>query len=171
MGKTRIASKIISIISRLAGLGYFITAIYSIVCLATKWCITPYGEGKYLHINYPFSQMPFLNIDNNANYILFSFLLPVTMYGLFFWLTADLFLVFSKSKLFTLWNLLRLKRFYLFNGMAPFPAIVISSFFVETESIVWLLAVVHGILGVFVWLVAALFKQGMQLQNEQDLFI
>jgi hypothetical protein len=171
MGKTKLIAKIFSIISRLAGLGYLVTVIYSVICLATKWCITPYGDGKYLHINYPFSQTPFLNLDNNTNYILFAFLLPITLYGLFFWLAANLFFVFSRPKLFTISNLLQLKRYYMFNWLAPFPAIMISSFFVETESEVWLLAVVHSILGVFVWMVAAIFKQGLQLQNEQDLFI
>ena len=101
----------------------------------------------------------------------FSFLLPLTLYGFFFWLVSNLFSVFSKPKLFTVLNLQQLKRFYLFNWLVPFPAIIISSFFVETESALWLLAVVHGILGVFAWMVAAIFKQGLQLQNEQDLFI
>lgn len=171
MDRTKIIARIFSVISRLLAVGYVATVIYSAVCLATKWCITPYGEGKFLHINYPFSQKPFLNIDNNTNYIFFSFLLPILLYGLFFWLTANLFLVFSRSKLFTLSNLLQLKRFYLFNWLAPFPVIIVSSFFVEIESALWLLAVVHGILGVFAWMVAAIFKQGLQLQNEQDLFI
>jgi hypothetical protein len=31
--------------------------------------------------------------------------------------------------------------------------------------------VLHLIMGIFVWFVAAIFKQGIQLQNEQDLFI
>lgn len=171
MGKTKFTAKVLFIISRIVGIGYLATAIYSVICLATKSCITPYGEGRFLHINYPFSQTPFLNIDNNGSYIFFSFLLPITLYGLFFWLTANLFLVFSKPKLFTLPNLLQLKRFYLFNWLAPFPAIIISSFFVETESVLWLLAVVHTVLGVFAWMVAAIFKHGLQLQKEQDLFI
>ncbi len=171
MVKTKFTAKIFSVISRLLAVAYIITAIYSVVCIATKWCLTPYGDGKYLHINFPFSPTPFLNIDNNANYILFSFLLPITLYGLFFWLTANLFLVFLKIKLFALTNLLQLKRFYLFNWLAPFPALIIGSFFVETESALWLLAVVHCVLGVFAWMVAAIFKQGLQLQNEQDLFI
>lgn len=171
MGKTKLAAKIISFISRVLAIAYFLMAVYSVICLATNWCTTPYGDGQFLHINYPFSQTPFLNVENNANYIFFSFLLPITLYGLFFWLTANLFLVFSRSKLFTLPNLLQLERFYLFNWLAPFPAIIISSFFVDTESIIWLLAAVHSILGVFAWMVAAIFKQGLQLQNEQDLFI
>lgn len=171
MSKTKLAAKIISFISRVLSTAYFLMAVYSVICLATKWCITPYGDGKFLHINYPFSQTPFLNVDNNANYIFFSFLLPITLYGLFFWLTANLFLVFSRPKLFTQSNLLQLKRFYLFNWLVPLPAIIISNFFVETESALWLLAVVHSVLGVFAWMVAAIFKQGLQLQNEQDLFI
>ena len=171
MGRTKIVARFFSIISHILAVGYLATVIYSAVCLSSKWSTTPYGDGKFLHINFPFSQTPFLNVDNNANYIFFSFLLPLTLYGFFFWLVSNLFSVFSKPKLFTVLNLQQLKRFYLFNWLVPFPAIIISSFFVETESALWLLAVVHGILGVFAWMVAAIFKQGLQLQNEQDLFI
>jgi hypothetical protein len=171
MVEIKSAAKIISIISRVLAIAYFLMALYSIICLLTKCFITPYGEGNYLHINYPFTDKAFLNVDNNANYIFFSFLLPITLYALFFWLTANLFLVFSKPKLFTPVNLLQLKRFYLFNWLASFPAIIVSSFFVQIESAMWLLAAVHFVLGVFAWMVAAIFKQGLQLQNEQDLFI
>ena len=171
MDKTKLAAKIASILGRIMAIGYISTALYSLLCLATKLFVTPYGEGQFMHINFPFSQTPFLNIDNNAAYIICSFLLPIILYGIFFWLVANLFSVFSKPKLFTILNLLQLKRFYLFNWLVPFPALIISSFFVETESIVWLLATIHGILGVFAWMVAAIFKQGLQLQNEQALFI
>lgn len=171
MDKTKLAAKIASSISRIVAIGYLVTALYSVLCLATHMFVTSYGEGKFVHINFPFSQRPLLNVDNNAAYIIFSFLLPITLYGIFFWLVANLFAVFSKPKLFTKPNLLQLKKFYLFNWFVPFPVLIISSFFVETESIVWLLATIHGILGVFAWMVAAIFKQGLQLQNEQDLFI
>lgn len=171
MDKTKLAAKILSFLSRIMAIGYLASTAYSTICLTSNWCITPYGEGKYLHINYPFSQTPFLNIDNTINYIVFSFLLPLTLYGLFFWLVSNLFLVFSKPKLFTLLNLLQLKKFYLFNWLVPFPASIISSFFVEVESAIWLLATIHAVLGVFTWMVAAIFEQGLQLQNEQDLFI
>lgn len=171
MSKTKLTAKIFSFLSRVLAIGYLTSVVYSIVCLVNDWCITPYGEGKYLHINYPFSTIPFLNIDNNINYMLFSFLLPVTLYGVFFWLVSDLFLVFSKPKLFTIANLLQLRKFYLFNWLAPFPASIVSSFFVEVESAIWLLALLHAILGIFTWMVAAIFEQGLQLQNEQDLII
>ncbi len=171
MGKTTLTAKIITLLSRILAIAYFIMAIYSVLCLATKCCVTPYGDGQYLHINYPFSQKPFLNVDNNANYIVFSFLLPIILYALFFWLTGNLFAVFSKTKLFTHYNLSELKKFYLFNWFIPFPAIIISSFFVEIINMIWLLAAIHGIFGIFTWMVAAIFKQGLRLQNEQDLFI
>ena len=34
-----------------------------------------------------------------------------------------------------------------------------------------IVAVIHFILGVFAYFLAAIFKQGLQLQKEQDLFI
>lgn len=171
MGKTKLIAKVILLFSRVLAIAYLLMAVYSGICLTTKSWVSPYGDGKYLHINYPFSQMPFLNVDNNTNYIIFSFLLPILLYALFFWVTANLFAVFSRPKLFTHSNLLALKKFYLLNWLLPFPAIIISSFFVEIINMIWLLAVIHGIFGIFAWMVAAIFKQGLQLQKEQDLFI
>ncbi|TWI85820.1 Protein of unknown function (DUF2975) [Lacibacter cauensis] len=171
MGKTKLIAKFIAFFSRVLAIAYLLMAVYSSICLTTKCFVTPYGNGQYLHINYPFSQKPFLNVDNNASYIFFSFLLPIILYALFFLLTGNLFAVFSKTKLFTHYNLSELKKFYLFNWFIPFPAIIISSFFVEIINMIWLLAIIHCIFGIFTWMVAAIFKQGLRLQNEQDLFI
>lgn len=167
----KFSAKILVLVSRIIAIAYLTSAIYSIICINSGWCITPYGEGKFLHINYPFTQKPFLNIDNNTAYIIFSFLLPIGLYGLFFWLVSKLFSVFAKPKLFTHTNLMHLKKFYWFNWVVPLAAVVMGSFFVEVEGIIWLLVALHFILGLFAWMVAAIFKQGLSLQNEQDLFI
>jgi hypothetical protein len=144
---------------------------YALICLLTGWNIVPYGDGKFLHINYPFTNAAFLNIDNNLPYIIFSFSLPLLFYGFFFYLTGRIFKIFSLPKLFTVDNLNQLKKYYWLNLFVPLPALLLASFFVEIEFIVALLVLVHFVLGLFAWLLATLFSQGLKLQNEQDLFI
>lgn len=171
MNQTKIISRILFYICSVLSAGYLIIALYSLFCLATDFSITPYRNGEYLHINYPFTEQPFLNIDNNYPYIIFSFLLVLISYGIFFWFSAKVFKVFFQPKLFTRDHILQLKRFYLYNIFIPLPLVIVASFFVEVESIVWGLVFIHFMLGIFCLFLANIFKQGLHLQNEQDLFI
>ncbi|AZA82762.1 DUF2975 domain-containing protein [Chryseobacterium lactis] len=171
MNQTKIISKILFYICTLLSVGYLITFVYSILCLTTDFSVTPYKDGQYLHINYPFTEQPFLNIENNYPYIIFSFLLVLISYGIFFWLSAKVFKVFFQEKLFTRDHIQQLKRFYLYNIFIPLPVVVVASFFVEVESIIWGLVFIHFMLGIFCLFLANIFKQGLHLQNEQDLFI
>ncbi|MFY7816426.1 MAG: DUF2975 domain-containing protein [Chryseobacterium taeanense] len=171
MNQSKSISKILYYLCILFSAGYLLTFIYSGVCLLTGFAVTPYKEDLYLHINYPFTEQPFLNIENNYPYILFSFLLVLLTYGIFFWLSAKVFNVFFQKKLFTEENILRLKRFYIYNIFFPLPIVIISSLFVEVESIIWGLVFIHFMLGIFCFFLANIFKQGLHLQNEQDLFI
>ena len=167
----RLISKLVAFIFLLLGAVYGLTFLYSLICLFTGWNLVPFSEGKQLNILYPFSGKPFLILDNNGPYIVFSFLLPCLLYAGFFFLTSRMFGVFKRPRLFTAPNHLQLKRFYVFNLLVPPLSVTVAFFFVEIEFIVGVLVVLHLIMGIFVWFVAAIFRQGIQLQNEQDLFI
>lgn len=171
MAQTKIIAKILYGICLALSVAYLATAVYSVFCLATGFAITPYGENGFLHINYPFTGKPFLNVDNDYSYIIFSFLLVLVAYGVFFRLSAGVFRVFFQSKLFTRENIRHLRRFYVYNIFFPLPLVVIASFFVEVESMVWGLVFIHFMMGIFCLFLANIFSQGVNLQNEQDLFI
>jgi hypothetical protein len=171
MNSAKSIAKILYYICLVLAIFYLTTILYAVLCLLTRFGISAYGEGQYLHINYPFTNNPFLNIDNNLPYIIFSFLLPLILYGVFFWLAANVFKVFFQTKLFTQQNIFNLRRFYMLNLIVPVIAAVLASVFVPVESAIWVLVVVHGILGIFTYFLAAIFKQGLNLQNEQDLII
>lgn len=171
MNQTKIISRILFYICSLLSAGYLIMVLYSLLCLITGFSVTPYKNGQYLHINLPFTEQPFLNIENNYPYMIFSFLLVLIAYGIFFWFSAKVFRVFFQQKLFTVENIAQLKKFYLYNIFFPLPLAVIASFFVEVESMVWGLVFIHFMLGIFCLFLANIFKQGLHLQNEQDLFI
>lgn len=171
MNQTKIISKILYYLCCIVSAGYLITFVYSVFCLVTDFSVTPYKNNLYLHINYPFTEQPFLNIERYYPYIIFSFLMVLFLYGIFFWLSAKVFKVFFQSKLFIKENILQLKRFYMYNIFIPLPAVITASFFVEVESIIWGLVFIHFMLGIFCLFLANIFKQGLHLQNEQDLFI
>lgn len=171
MKKTKLISKIFYYICAVAAIGYLGTFIYVLFCLLTGLGITPYNEHLQLHINYPFTNMPFLNIENNYPYIIFSLSIPLFLYGVFFGLSARLFKVFFQPKLFIKENVTELSRFYIFNIFIPLPLVIAARFFVEIETAVLALVIVHFILGIFCFFLANIFKQGLQLQNEQDLYI
>ena len=171
MNRAKFICKILFYITFLLGLLYLLTVLYSSACLITGWGTNIYGEGKYLHILYPFTQTPFLNVDNNTAYKLFSYLLPLSFYALFFLQASQVFKAFTKPKLFAIPNLGQLKRFYWLNLLLPVISTVAASVFVPIEGIITILIGVHFILGIFAFLLAEIFRQGLKLQNEQDLYI
>lgn len=171
MAQTKIISKILYSICLVLSAGYLLTLMYSVFCLVTGYAVTPYDGNRYLHINYPFTERPFLNVDNDFGYIAFSFLLILAGYGIFFWLSAGVFRVFFQPKLFTRANIGQLKVFYIYNVFFPLPLAILASFFVEVEAMIWGLVFTHFMLGIFCLFLSNIFAQGVNLQNEQDLFI
>lgn len=171
MNQTKIISKILYYICTVLSAGYLITLAYSVFCLAAGYGVTPYKNGEFLHINFPFTEQPFLNIEDNYPYIIFSFLTVLLSYGIFFWLSAIVFRVFFQEKLFTADHIRQLTIFYRYNIFIPLPLVIVASFFVEVESMIWGLVFIHFMLGIFCLFLANIFKQGLHLQNEQDLFI
>lgn len=170
MKRVKIIARALYIISRILALGYSITTLYAAFCIVTGVWTSPYEE-KFLHIFYPFTTRPFLIADNNVSYLIFSLLLPLGLYSVFFWWVSGVFKVFFQSRLFTAQNIVHLNRFCIFNLIAPVLATILSSFFVPIDGIIWELIVVHIILGTFTFFFTAIFRQGLDLQNEQDLFI
>lgn len=171
MNHTKIISQTLFVVCCLLATGYLATTLYSVFCLLTGSGTTPYEDNSYLHINFPFTVTPFLNIENNTAYKVFSFLMPLLLYGFFFLLSARVFRIFFQPRYFTLENLARLRYFYVANVFIPLPLTVISAFFVEVNPAIWLLVFVHFMLGIFSLLLANIFRQGLNLQRDQDLFI
>ncbi len=171
MRYTKLISRILYVAAMAISLFYFAIILYSSICLSTGWCTEPYGDGQYLHILFPFSKRPFLNVDNNTAYIVFSFLLPLALYGLFFLLSANVFRIFFQQRLFTQPHVKQLMIFCGTNLAVPVIAAVVAGMFVEVENGIWMLVAVHVVLGLFAYFLAAIFRQGLELQNEKDLFI
>ncbi|MDG3583146.1 DUF2975 domain-containing protein [Galbibacter pacificus] len=169
MKKTNIISKILYAVTRVLAWLYFFTAIYGFICSVTKTNIKPVA-GQTI-IEYPFTDVPFLILNNSTPYLVFSFLLPTLAYALFFWLLSNVFQVFYQQKLFTVANIAHLKRFYAINLFLPILLVIISSFFTEIEREIYMIIALHMFLGIFIFIISEIFQQGLDLQNEQDLYI
>ena len=172
MQNVKTVSKILFYVTRFLAILYFSISAHSIIALITDWSLTTKDNGKYFQICYPFTQKPFLVGENNLGYMIFNFLLPLSLYGLFFLLVSNIFKVFFQPKLFTLNGIKHLKRFYLGNLILPSLSVLLASIFTnKVEDPFEFLIMIHFILGVFTYFLAAIFNQGLSLQNEQDLYI
>ncbi|MES2776520.1 MAG: DUF2975 domain-containing protein [Bacteroidota bacterium] len=171
MGNVKLISRILFYFTRVIAAFYFIMAAYAAMTLVTGWSISFRESGKYFQVLIPFTKTPILNGDNNLPYIFFEFLGPLSLYGLFFWLLGNVFKVFFQPRLFTGNGIKHLKRFYLGNFIVPGVMVLIVSLIDNpgTEGIS--VIILHAIIGVFAYFLAAIFKQGLNLQNEQDLII
>lgn len=171
MNQVKIIATFLKYLCYVLAFGYLLTVIYSAFGIISGSFVKTMKNGSNLHILFPFSDTTFLIAENNIKYILFSFLLPMLFYGIFFMLSSQVSTVFLKNKIFTLENQKIFERYYIYNTYLPLPLIFIASFFVETESIIWILLFIHLILGIFSLFLSTICKQGLHLQHDQDLII
>jgi tryptophan-rich sensory protein len=106
--------------------------------------------------------------DYTGSY-LFTYLFTVAFYGLFLWLLSGVFHAFKQKKLFTEKGAVQLSRFYITNLLMPFLFLVLFLFFRNDMSDIIRIMFLHLVIGVFAYFMAAIFKQGLLLQEEQDL--
>jgi hypothetical protein len=92
-------------------------------------------------------------------------------YGVFAWLISDVFKVYLQPVLFTAKAVRKLKVFYLFNFFAPVLFLIGAVLFAEEIKDIVIISILHFIIGIFVFFMAAIFQQGVSLQTEQDLTI
>ena len=127
------------------------------------------GEGSgVLTIFYPFTEKPFLLIDTDRSFLITSSLV-VIFYGIFLVLLTRVFDAFRQERLFTPKGVRSLTSFYAANFLLPIAAIVVLLATGEPIGDLIIITVLHFILGIFIYFMTAIFKQGLELQNEQDL--
>ncbi|MBA5630153.1 DUF2975 domain-containing protein [Moheibacter lacus] len=169
MKKSKTISKFLFYLTRSLAWVYVMTVVYGSFSWFTQTNLEL--EQNQTIINYPFSEKSFLILEDNMTYFVFAFLIPVLCYALFFWLLSNVFKVFYQQKLFTQENIIHLRRFYLTNIFLPTTLIIFSSFFIEVEKEIISIVMLHLFLGVFAFFMSEIFSQGLNLQNEQDLYI
>lgn len=172
MKKVKIISTILFYPVRILAIVYLIVTLYSAISVFTEWSYITRESGMYFSVCYPFTDTPFLNGHNSMSYKLFNFLIPIGFIGIFFLILSNIFNVFRQPKLFTDYGVKQLKWFCLINiFILPVNILLASIFTDKIEEGLDIVAVVVFILGIFSLFLAAIFKQGLNLQNEQDLYI
>jgi hypothetical protein len=125
-------------------------------------------ENNSFRLLLPFTQTPFLLGDYTVAYLV-SYLSTMAFYGLFLWMLSDVFKTFRQPKLFTPKGVLRLSRFYILNLVVPFVFLLLLLWFGQEIIDIVRIILLHLVIGVFAFFMAAIFRQGLILQEEQDL--
>ena len=174
MKTVRFVAGILFYVSRILALSVLLVAIYatSVVLLhlmnaSAKLPLRVVDDNTF-YIFYPFTGKVFLLGDYTASYLITN-LLMILFYGVFLWMLSAVFNAFRQQKIFSKKGVVRLSRFYVLNFLMPilFIALLIS-FGREALDLIRLI-LLHLIIGVFAFFMAAIFKEGLILQEEQDL--
>lgn len=173
MKTTRLVASAMYHFTRILSLLYLVTAAYVIFILLftinkpPAWLPLHITEGHF-EIYYPFSHSPFLLGDYTPAFI--TIMILVTLgYGMFLWMLSNIFKTFREEKLFTPKGVKRLSIFYLANFIIPI--LILTGFGIAKIEISDMLIItcLHFVIGIFAYFMAAIFKQGLLLQEEQDL--
>jgi hypothetical protein len=174
MKTTRFISTASFYITRVLALAYLATGSYAALALICYRFNHATGlmsvADQHFEIYYPATKTGFLIGDYEFGYIASS-LAVVFLYGLFFWLLGDVFTAFRQHKLFTVIAVKQLSRFYLFNIIAPPVVLLLMAIFSIDEVAAKVILVLHFVIGIFAYFMAAIFKQGLSLQEQQDFTI
>jgi hypothetical protein len=172
MKSVRIVANILFYLTRVAAVLYLITAAYSlviIVLLGLGSHAPMHTDNGRFEIYYPFTKTIFLLGDYSGSYLTMM-ILVISFYGVFLWLLSNVFNAFRQLKLFTPKGVMRLSRFYITNLTVPVICLIAAMlFYREAVSDVMMLTFLHLIIGIFAFFMAAIFRQGLVLQEEQDL--
>lgn len=119
-------------------------------------------------IFYPFTKTPFLLGDYTTDFMVSS-LSFIAFYTLFVWFLGDVFHAFRQPKLFTPKGVSQLSRFYITNLALPVLFLLLVGLFGQELSDMLRIGFLHIVIGIFAYFMASIFRQGLVLQEEQDL--
>lgn len=127
-------------------------------------------NGNHLRLELPFTNSHLEVLDEHN--IPLMLIISLLFYSLFFYSLSEVFKTFGADKLFTEQVQHKLIHFAYLNLLVPFVYIVLHSMIIQDTHYTQLpYALLHLVLGIIVFFIAALFNQGKQLQSENDLTI
>jgi len=173
MKTVRFVSNILFYASRVGASFFLLTTFYALIVVllfanSHSSAIPMRVDDGGFQIFFPFTHKPFLLGDYTASYLV-PYLITFGFYGLFLWLLSGVFHAFKQPKLFTRKGVNQLSRFYIANLTVPFLFVLLLVLFQGEFSDIVRIIFLHIILGVFAFFMAAIFRQGLILQEEQDL--
>lgn len=172
MKSVRIVANILYYLTRVAAIIYVVTAVYMLIVLllSVSGAAAPINvEDDRFEIYYPFTTRPFLLGDYTGPFLV-TMILLISFYALFLWLLSNVFKTFRQARLFTQASVKRLSRFYVTNFTLPALSLIAAIlFYQEAAGDIAMITFLHIVIGIFAFFMAAIFKQGLLLQEEQDL--
>ena len=170
MNSVKLIANILLHLTRLLALIYFITFLYALITLESKsGSLMLHDANRQFILYLPLTHIPFLLGFYNPVYIWIEFLPLFILYAFFFLLLSYVFDVFTQERLFTYKGYNYLRVFYLANFTIPLMMLFLTEMLSEASFDAWAIVGLHLLLGVFIFFMAAIFKQGLKLQDEQDL--
>lgn len=170
MTSVKFIAKVLLHLSRLLAIVYFVTFVYALLSLESKSAsVLLHNANSQFVIYLPFTHIPFLLGFYNPVYIWMEFLPLFILYALFFVLLSFVFDVFTQERLFTHKGYNYLRVFYWSNFTIPVFMLFLTELFSEASFDAWGIVGLHLLLGIFIFFMAAIFKQALKLQDEQDL--
>jgi hypothetical protein len=160
-------------LSRTAALLFTLTLVYAVAVVvlaqstSAQWLPVERTSPDLLTLFFPFTHSPFMLVETSSSYTI-SYFTIFAFYTSFLWLLSGVFYAFRQERLFTRAGVRRLTRFYLINGI---PILILLFFIVwkQDAADILRLSILHLIIGVFAFFMAAIFSHGVILQEEQDL--
>ena len=174
MKTVRFIAGILYYLSRLGALLFLITVFYALLILLINYFYPSASiplqvdEASRFIIYFPLTKTPFLLGEYTTAFLFINFF-TIAFYGLFLWLLSSVFHTFRQPRLFTQKGMMRLSRFYSINLMLPVIFLVLLLIFSQEAGDIIRIMFLHLVIGVFAFFMAAIFKQGLELQQEQDL--
>jgi hypothetical protein len=174
MKTVRLTAAILFYLSRIASILVLTTTAYALAVVLLHHYLPSASlpievdEQQGFRIFLPFTHTAFLLGDYTISYLVPN-ILTILFYGLFLWLLGGVFHAFRQPKMFTRKGVSQLSRFYLVNLIVPF--IFIGLILVFGQELIDMVRIIllHLVIGVFAFFMAAIFRQGVILQEEQDL--
>lgn len=171
MKLVRLISTITFYLARIISVGYILTTLHLVTSIVFGLSTLKHLENGRFAICYPFTNKYFLLGSSFTVLYIAEMVLVIGFYGAFFWLLSNVFKTFRQKRLFTIQGIHNLKLFYLTN-LIICPILFISLSLFSIEDYPYMMTVIaHSIMGVFALFIAAIFQQGVSLQNDQDLII
>jgi hypothetical protein len=174
MKTVRPIARVLFFLTRILAIVISIVAVYALGTIllyennrSARLPIEVYSNGSFT-IFYPFTKNPFLLGDYSTSYLV-SNLATITFYGLFLWMLSGVFHAFKQTRIFTRKGVMQLSRFYMINLIVPFVFLALLAIFGDEMIDIVRIILLHLVIGVFAFFMAAIFKQGLLLQEEQDL--
>ena len=171
MKLVRLISIVAFYLTRILSVGYILTALHLLVSVVFNLSTFKLLENGRFAICYPFTSKYFLLGSSYTVAYIAEMTLLIAFYGAFFWLLSNVFKTFRQKKLFTTQGIHNLKLFYITNLIICPVLFIILSLYSKEDYPYMVMSIAHAIMGIFALFIAAIFQQGVSLQNDQDLII